>query len=144
MTEQSGEPVGTLAEELAKLMGVVSGLAANAAPGASEGANDGGVDDQGDGVHGESGGNRKADPATDHTEHIANGSAACQVCPVCQTIAFVRSTSPEVRDHLASSAASLAAAARGLLDGVAAQRPEPDDRGSHVENINLSEDEQWD
>lgn len=132
MTDHSEEPVGSLAEELAKLMGVVSGLADQTAD---------------DGVAGEGDGDHETEPASDgpdHAAHIANGSAACQVCPVCQAIAFVRSTSPEVRDHLASSAASLAAAARGLLDGMTTPQPEPDRRDSPVENINLSEDEKWD
>lgn len=134
MSDRSGEPVGTLAEELAKLMGVVSGFAESAAPG--DKANTRGDED----------GDAGADSAAEHGEHIADGSAACQMCPVCQTIAFVRSTSPEVREHLASSAASFAAATRDLLDGIATQHqhPERPRKSSHVENIDLSEDEQWD
>lgn len=124
MVEQ--EPAGSLAEELAKLMGVVSGLAATAS------------------THGEGDDERRTDPAAEPHPHIADGSAACEVCPVCQAIAFVRSTTPEVREHLASSAASLAAAARGLLDGMAAQQPDRRRPDSHVENIDLSEDGQWD
>ncbi len=136
MTDHSGERVGTLAEELAKLMGVVSGLAEKSA--------DGGTDAHSHGAHAESGRAHTTDHASAHTPPIADDSAACQVCPVCQAIAFVRSTSPEVREHLASSAASLAAAARGLLDGMTAPPAQPDERASRVENINVSEDEKWD
>ena len=66
--------------------------------------------------------------------------------PVCQTIAFVRTASPEVREQLSASAASLAAAARGVFESFIAQHPGGDAsaRDSHVENIDLSEDGQWD
>src|SRR5690625_6763301 len=62
MTDHSGEPVGSLAEELAKLMGVVSGLADQTAD---------------DGVVGERDGDHGTEPASDgpdHTAHIANRS----------------------------------------------------------------------
>ena len=48
-------------------------------------------------------------------EHIATGSPECQYCPVCQVIHAVRSTSPEVKEHLAVAASSLMHAAAGLL-----------------------------
>lgn len=134
MTDDHGAPVGSLAEELTKLMGVVSGFAESVTPSDRD-------DESG---NGESDGTDKTDHASTHTAHVADGSAACQVCPVCQVITFVRSTSPEVREHLASSAASLAAATRGLIDGLATQHADPGQRESNVENIDLSEDGQWD
>lgn len=48
-------------------------------------------------------------------EHVATGSAECRYCPVCQAIHLVRSTSPEVRAHLAAAASSLAQAAAAVL-----------------------------
>lgn len=140
------EPVGSLSEELAKLIGVVSGLTDSTA--AASGPPDAESESESESEHDPP----EHDPP-EHEHHIANGSAACQVCPVCQTIAFVRSTSPEVREHLAASAASFAAAARGLVDAVAAQQrnnggttadAQPGGRSSGVENIDLSEDDAWD
>ena len=135
-TEHGQDHVGSLAEELSKLMGVL------ADPGGRSQASSG--DDAG----------TQESRQPDHGHHIANGSASCQVCPVCQTIAFVRSASPEVREHLTASATALTTAARGLIDAVAAhqnqQRPtrtgedERGERGAGVENIDLSEDDSWD
>lgn len=137
MAEQD-DSVGTLAEELAKLMGVVSGIADRTPPDAEQAARpEGSADSDADGRSGHS---------AEHGPHIADGSASCQICPVCQTISFVRTASPEVREQLTASAASLAAAARGVFESFAAQHSshEPSARDSRVENIDLSEDGQWD
>ncbi|UYM05399.1 hypothetical protein [Solicola gregarius] len=148
MAEQN-EPVGSLAEELAKLMGVVSGLADRTGGDAeSDEPRPPGHDEtrRGENAHGASDESRRTGPDGEHA-HIADGSAACQVCPVCQTIAFVRSASPEVREQLTASAASLAAAARGLVESFAAQQRSGEGtsaRDSRVENIDLSEDGPWD
>jgi hypothetical protein len=78
-------------------------------------------------------------------EHVATGGPECRYCPVCQVIAAVRQTSPEVRAHLTSAAASLLQAAAGLL---ATQVPE-DARGRSsdggVEKIDLDpgDDSVW-
>ena len=78
-------------------------------------------------------------------EHVATGAPECRYCPVCQVIAGVRQTSPEVRAHLTSAASSLLQAAAGLL---ATQVPE-DDRGrgsdGGVEKIDLDpgDDSDW-
>lgn len=47
-------------------------------------------------------------------------SAPCRGCPLCQLLAHVRGASPEVVDHLADAAASMAAAVSELF---ASQRP---------------------
>jgi hypothetical protein len=78
-------------------------------------------------------------------EHVATGAAECRYCPVCQVIAGVRQTSPEVRAHLTSAASSLLQAAAGLL---ATQVPEEGrGRGSDggVEKIDLDpgDDSDW-
>ena len=78
-------------------------------------------------------------------EHVATGGPECRYCPVCQVIAAVRQTSPEVRAHLTSAASSLLQAAAGLL---ATQVPE-DGRGRSsdggVEKIDLDpgDDSDW-
>jgi len=73
-------------------------------------------------------------------EHIATGAPECSYCPVCRVISAVRSTSPEVRQHLTTAATSLMHAAAGLL---ATQMPEPakEHADGGVEKIDLSDDE---
>lgn len=118
------EPVGSVGEEAAKLFAALSGWAR----------------DQGTDHAGGAAGAAAAMSETAHTinEHIATGSQDCQYCPVCQVIHAVRSTSPEVKEHLAVAASSLMHAAAGLL---ATQVPK--DKGSPVEKIDL-DDSNWD
>lgn len=48
-------------------------------------------------------------------EHLANGSASCAVCPVCQAVAALRQVRPETVEHLLDAAASMVAALRSTL-----------------------------
>lgn len=89
--DPSGEPVGDLGEEAAKLLAVLAGWT------------------------------RAVD------EHVATGAPECQWCPVCRVVHAVRTTRPEVREHLAAAAGSLLQAASGLLAS-AAEPPEAPDR----------------
>ncbi|HUR52087.1 MAG TPA: hypothetical protein VMZ11_08185 [Mycobacteriales bacterium] len=57
----------------------------------------------------------------DH-EHLATGSAECQVCPVCQGIAALRQVRPETVEHLLDAAAAFAAALKSAF-------PQPDPQG---------------
>lgn len=50
-------------------------------------------------------------------EHLATGSAACSVCPVCQTVDALRQVTPETVDHLLDAAASVVAALRSAVSG---------------------------
>lgn len=119
------EPVGSVGEEAAKLIGALSGWAreqgadyAGSAAGAAESV---------------------ARAVHDVSEHVATGAEECRYCPVCQVIHAVRGTSPEVRAHLASAAGSLIQAASGLL------APRTDDAtGTPVEKIDLDDDSDWD
>jgi hypothetical protein len=70
-------------------------------------------------------------------EHIATGGPDCRYCPVCQVIAAVRGTPPEVRQHLVSAATSLMHAVSGLL---ATPVPERTTRRDPVEKIDLDDD----
>ena len=95
------EPVGSVAEEAAKLFAAFQGWAkdnggeyAATAASAAEGA---------------------ATAFHQVGEHVATGSAECTYCPVCRVIAAVRDTSPEVRQHLTTAATSLMHAAAGML-----------------------------
>ena len=95
------ESVGTVGEEAAKLLGALS-----------EWARDQGTDYAGTAAGAAS---SFAHAVRDVNEHIATESADCRYCPVCQVIHVVRSTSPEVREHLSVAASSLMHAAAGLL-----------------------------
>ena len=84
------EPVGSVAEEAAKLLGAFSGWAKEHGDGLSSFT---------DGLN----------------EHVATGSAECTWCPVCRTVAAIRQTSPEVVGHLTSAASSLMLAVSGMM-----------------------------
>ena len=73
-------------------------------------------------------------------EHIATGGEDCRYCPVCKAIHVVRSTSPEVREHLSIAASSLMHAAAGLLATNTADRS----GSSPVEKIDLDGGTDWD
>jgi hypothetical protein len=120
------EPVGSVGEEAVKLLQALQDWAkesgsdyADATTGAVSGA---------------------AATLRDINEHIATGSDDCRYCPICQAISLVRSTSPEVREHLSSAASSLLQAAAGVL-----ATPVPDQdarRNGAVEKIDL-DDGEW-
>jgi hypothetical protein len=112
-TDDDHEPVGSVAEEAAKLIGALSGWAR----------------EHGDGV------TAMADTFLgDAHEHIATGAPQCAWCPVCRTIDAVRQTSPEVRAHLASAASSLMLAVSGMM------ATQPGGRDATVERIDLDDD----
>ncbi len=119
------EPVRSVGEEAAKLLGALSEWAR----------------DQGTEYGGSAAGAASsfARAAQDVNEHIATGSEDCRYCPVCQVIHIVRDTSPEVRTHLAVAASSLMHAAAGLL---ATKPGEP--RSGPVEKIDLDDATGWD
>lgn len=76
-------PIGSAAEEAAKLFGVLAGWATSA------------------------------------TDHVDTGAIECDFCPICRTVHVIRGVSPEVRDHLATAAASLMQAAAAVLQASA-------------------------
>jgi hypothetical protein len=94
------EPVGSVAEEAAKLLGALSGWAREHGDGLSSFADE---------LH----------------DHLATGAPECSWCPLCRTVAAVRHTSPEVRAHLASAASSLMLAVSAMM----ATNPPPADGG---------------
>jgi hypothetical protein len=119
------EPVGSLGEEAAKLLGALSDWAR----------------DQGTDYAGTASGAAGAFSHALHEvdEHVATGSADCRYCPVCKVIHVVRQTSPEVRTHLAMAAGSLMNAAAGLLATQTEQAARPG-----VEKIDLDDAPPWD
>jgi hypothetical protein len=83
-----------------------------------------------------------ASKVSELNEHIATGGEDCRYCPVCQVIAAVRGTSPEVRHHLGVAATSLMQAAAGLL-ATPVPDPETARRDAPVEKIELNDDDEW-
>ena len=108
MSDHAGaDPVGTLGEEATKLLNALQDWARDSG---SEYAEAGAAAAAG-----------AASGAHRINEHLATGGEDCRYCPLCRVISAVRGTSPEVRAHLASAAASLISAAAGVL---ATQVPE--------------------
>ena len=112
--------VGSAAEEAAKLLGAVSEWARE--HGSDVGSAFGGLADQ------------VSAAAHDVDAHLATGDD-CRYCPLCRAVQVYRSASPEVRDHLASAATSLAQAATAMLATAV-----PQQRGTGVERIDLTDD----
>jgi hypothetical protein len=113
------EPVGSLAEEAAKLFGALSGWAREHGEGASSMAG-GAAESLTEGLH----------------EHLAAGSPECAWCPVSRTVSAVRQTNPEVRAHLAGAASSFMLAVSAMM------ATQPPARDRTVERIDL-DDTDW-
>lgn len=120
------EPVGSVGDEAAKLLGALSDWAR----------------DQGNDYAGSAAGaaGTFAAAVQDISEHIATGSEDCRYCPVCQVIHVVRQTSPEVRGHVTLAASSLMHAAAGMLATNTGQQ----EKASGVEKIDLDTSTDWD
>jgi hypothetical protein len=121
------EPVGSLGEETAKLLGAVADWARE------QGS------DLGTGVAAMAG--QAAAVARELDDHIATGDPECRYCPVCRSVHVVRNASPEVRAHLASAASSFLQAAVGMLAAATPADPAGrSDRGPSVQHIDLDSD----
>ncbi|MCD4534689.1 hypothetical protein LRP67_11405 [Nocardioides sp. cx-169] len=118
------EPVGSVGDEAAKLLGALS-----------EWARDHGAD-LGQGLGGLAG--QAASLLEDVDEHVATGGPECTYCPVCRTMHAVRQTNPEVRAQLKVAASALLQAAAGLL--ATPVPPDATGRGHQVERIDLDDD----
>lgn len=125
--QQPPEDVGSVGEEAAKLFSVLSDWAK----------------DQGTDYKSSASGaaSAMAGAASNLNQHIGTDGQDCKFCPVCQVIHVVRSTSPEVKTHLAIAASSLMQAAAGLL---ATQVPGDARATGPVEKINLDDETGWD
>jgi hypothetical protein len=127
-SDRSTGDVGSLGEEAAKLLTAAAAWAREHAGDATGPA----------AAAGSGAGVRLGDWLS--ADHIATGAPECKWCPLCQAIGMLRSTSPEVKDHLASAIV----VARQLLDSLAEAVQEPQQSSSDVEHIDLSEDDSWD
>jgi hypothetical protein len=121
----STDPVGSLAEEAAKLFAAVQGWANDARQA---------WDDE----HGDEDDGSAADAAGRPHDPL---SAECRYCPLCNLARLAKAATPEVREHLASAGLSLAMAFKEMVDNVAAQqRPgSAADPDGPVERIDLED-----
>ena len=118
MTES--DPVGSAAEEAAKLLGAVADWTREHRP--DLGAAISGLADQ------------VSATAHDVDAHLATGED-CRYCPLCRAVQLYRAASPEVREHLSAAATSLSQAAAAALATAV-----PTDRSAGVEHIDLTDD----
>ncbi|WP_432892192.1 hypothetical protein ACQPYH_16330 [Kribbella sp. CA-245084] len=140
----SKDPVGSVAEEAAKLFAVLQHAATDAPPQREPAA------DAAD----------EAPPA-DAVEHEHKLGPDCMWCPVCQLIHRVRNTSPETIEQLSTAAAHVLGSLRSLLEAAAeaarqsredaasrpksSAQPEEEPAPTKVDRIDVSEDpEPWD
>jgi len=108
MTQPPHDPIGGVGDEAAKLLGALADWA----------------------------GDHIGDRARDVNEHIATGDAECLYCPICRTVHAVRQASPEVKEQLASAAATFLQAAAGLLAAAGTSEPQ----ASRVQRIDLDDE----
>lgn len=119
------DPIGSVSEEAAKLLGALTGWAREQGTGMGHSVSDTTA--------------HAAAAAHTFNEHFATGSADCLYCPVCRVVHYVRTTSPEVKTHLAIAASSLLQAASALMETqVPSATPE-----SAVEKIDVGDDSDW-
>lgn len=85
MTHPSGAPVGSAAEEAARLLAAAEHWA------------------------------RTRGRELLDAEHLAPGAPECTVCPVCQAVGLLRQVRPEAVAHLLDAAGSLVAALRAAV-----------------------------
>ena len=115
MTPPQDEPVGSVGDEAAKLLGALAGWAGDHVSGVGE-------------------------KAREVNEHLATGDAECLYCPICRTVRAVRLASPEVKAQLAGAASTFLQAAAGLLSAAAKAESPP----SRVQHIDLDVDAETD
>lgn len=149
----SGEEIGSVGEEAAKLLGALSDWAKDSSCGLGSGLGAGLGSGLGAGLGAGLGeslsglADHAAATMSELNDHIATGAPECTYCPVCRTVHVVRQTSPEVKAHLASAASSFLQAVVGMLatlpppgSGAGGQAGQAGQPGG-VERIDLDEDE---
>ena len=110
-------PVGSVADEAAKLFSALQDWAQDGSPRGGAGGDAGGAAAAAGSVLG--------DQFRSINEHLATGGKECSICPLCQVINKVRGASPEVRTHLAVATSSLLQAAAALLEARASGADTP-------------------
>jgi hypothetical protein len=139
VADQERPPVGSVAEEAARLLDAVEGWAgshgyAAGSPEPAAAPEDGGQD-----------GAPHPCP-TCGAQNGAGQAVVCQLCPVCQGLGLLRSVRPETVDRLADLAGALAATLREVAaNRRATARPSGAEGGAgRVQDIPVDEDEDED
>ena len=137
--EWAEEPLGTTAEELARLMEALGDWAKDSKDGA--GAAAGGFAHSLTGLAGHAS-DLAGRFAEEFGEHVDTGAQECTYCPLCRTVHVIRESSPEVKVHLASAAASLMQAATTVLNAAAAGPGSDSGEGedAHGDGVRAEED----
>lgn len=158
---QEREPVGSVAEETARLVEALGGWAEGLRAHDRDGSPSG--ERAGEAAHeerrderredgGEGGGDgRQGAWRSTRCEHCGASSRAgeaptCQLCPVCQGIALLRTVRPETVERLADLAAALSGALRDVAadrfgQAAPSQRPSPPPRGHRVQDIAVDDED---
>ena len=119
---ESGPPVGSLAEESARLLGAFRDWASRGHEAANSFAAQANSADQENGPL--------------ESEH----GPECAFCPICQGLSLLRGAKPEVAEHLAEALSSLVAAAAAMLPREEPAAPPRRARES-AQHIDVSGDE---
>lgn len=106
MDDDQGPPVGSVAEEAARLLDALGGWASTASTSGYA------PTPQADAPQSGSGGAIRCDRCG--AENGAGQAIVCQLCPVCQGLGLLRSVHPEAVDRLADLAGAIAATLRDL------------------------------
>jgi len=135
MTDQHQAPIGTVAEEAARLVAAMATMARSSAdPGAvpspyagPEDAPPGDASSAGAPSAGASSAGARSTGACSACGGDSDGTpVACKLCPLCQGIALLRSVRPETVDRLADLASALAAGLRDMATQSRASGPTSD------------------
>jgi hypothetical protein len=133
---QDREPVGSVAEETARLLEALGDWAEDLASDHARGASQSGY---------AAGAPREADPRCAHcgADSRMGEAMTCRLCPLCQGIAVLRAVRPETVDRLADLAGALSSTLRDLAaesrSGEGAQQPPA--RGHRVHDICVEDED---
>ena len=140
-SRQDREPVGSVAEETARLVEALGGWA----EGLRAQHDDAAPRDSEPSARADTGAQQNARCEHCGTSSRAGEALACRLCPVCQGIALLRTVRPETVERLADVAAALS----GALRDIAADRfgqppptpPPPPPRGQRVQDIVVDDED---
>ena len=142
MVEHERPPVGSVAEEVARLLDAGGGWASTAhATYAAQAQPDTGPPSE---SHSESQ-TSSARCASCGAENGVGQAVVCQLCPVCQGIGLLRSVRPETVDRLADLAGAVAATLRDVATHhreTHERRPDARPGASRVQDIRIEDDDE--
>lgn len=151
VTEQVRPPVGSVAEETARLLEALlagdgtGGVTAHGAAAADSTTNSGEESASSPSSEGSSAEGAASPGPCPSCGRVAGETdrSVCHLCPLCQLITAVRSVNPQTVDRLADLAAAVSQSLRDLAASRWAQsgRPPPHRRGTAVDDITVGEDD---